>query len=121
MLAGGQGPYRVLKLTLALMPDGWSIKKTLKRPAQAEKVRWLVVEFPDQRLERLSGRAEGKALGRTLPDIGNTGCGHTGLDAGLRSVSIKMALSFKTALPSQIRLSLNYTPTPWMKTAQKQH
>ena len=44
---------------------------TLKRPARAERVRWLLVDFLDQRFEMISGRAEGKTLGRSLPDIGN--------------------------------------------------
>ena len=46
-------------------------------------------------------------------------CGHTGLDAGLRSVLIKITLSFHQALPLQILLLTNYMLTPLMKTAQK--
>ena len=82
----------------------------------------LVVDFLDRRLERISGRAEDKSLGRTLPDIGNTEFGHTGTDAGLRSVSMQIAhRSFHPALPPLILLSPNYMPTPLMKTAQTQH
>ena len=44
---------------------------------------------------------EGKALGRTLSGFENTECGCTGSDTGLRSVSIKIALSFHPALPLQ--------------------
>ena len=47
--------------------------------------------------------------------------GHTGSDADLRSVSIKIAPSFHPASPLQILLLTNYTLTPLMKTAQKLH
>ena len=46
-------------------------------------------------------------------DLRKPGSGRPDSGAGMRSVSVKFALSFHPASPPQILLSSNYTPTPF--------
>ena len=70
----------------------------------------------------LIGQGRQKRLALFCPRLENIRCGATlWSDARLKSVLIKIALSFHPALPPQNFLSTYYMPISLRKTAQKLH